>query len=596
MNNFFKTFLASLLAFIVGIIGCFFVSLLFVAGITAMISGEESKLEIKNNSILKINLAQALVEKPSENIFDGFDYTTLTFTPSTTLLDAISLIEKAAIDPSISGIYLDLPMAIPMSVSALYELREALKKFRETSGEKFVISHADVLTQGGLYLASVGDRTYLNPHGMIEWSGMGGSVMFYKGTLDKLGIEPEIIRHGKFKGAVEPYILDKLSPENRDQTQQMLNSTWGYIVSEIAQSRNMDSALMQQQASDLTLSSPQIALQYGYVDSLFYKDQLIDEFKRLTGSDKPNVVSLSQYRRTGFSVAGSDILATNQVAVLYADGQMMDAGDGSLIVGDRFSSELRQLRENDNVKAVVLRVNSPGGSVLAADVIWREVLLTRQVKPVIVSMGSMAASGGYYISAPADMIYANPTTLTGSIGVFGMLFNVEKGAREKLGLTVDVVKTNPSADMGNIFRPLTTVEHQWMQNSVDSTYLRFTELVSQGRKMPIERVDELGSGRVWTGIEALQNGLVDRLGTLTMAIEEAIIRAGIESDYRVKCYPEIDNSFGAIFASITQSSIKSIFKGAVSTEIYDLQKQASEILDQQGVIQVRVPYQVDVKL
>lgn len=583
MNNFFKTFFACLLAIFAGSIISTFFWFIIIGSVVSIIGSSDQTFTLKENTILKIDLSVPLVEKQSSNPLEGFDYTTFKVKQNTTLLEAVALINKASYDPNINGIYLNIPGGIPSSMSALYELREALARFRRESG-KFVISYADVLSQGGYYLASVSDKIYLNPQGAMDWSGMSASVMFYKGLLDKLGIEPEIVRHGKFKGAVEPFLLDKLSAENRLQMESMVNSVWGYVVGEISRSRGLDSTKLQLHASELSVSTAAEALGAGMVDSLFYRDQLMAELTRLSlQDDEPRFASLTEYKWSGVSTSG-DVLSANKIAVLYADGEIVDGGDSNTqIVGNSLAEEIAKIRRDKSVKALVIRVNSPGGSVLASDIIWREVALAKSQFPVIVSMGAYAASGGYYISCPADVIVTTPTTLTGSIGVFGLMFNAEKAAREKLGITVDIVKTNPSADMGTPFRGLTAAERTFLQNSVDSVYTRFVTLVSQGRNMNYNNVDSLASGRVWTGLQATRNGLADRIGTLTDAIDLAVERAGIV-DYRLKSYPEIDNSFASLFSSFANSSSQYILsKIGIIKQIDDLSKQSAEILSKQGI-------------
>lgn len=584
MNSFFKTFFACLLAIVVGSIASF---VLLMVILTAIIStfGSQESFSVKPKSILKIDLSVPLIDKPSSNPFNDIDFQNLKIKESLSMLDAVALIEKAANDPNISGIYLNIPMSIPTPLSSLYELRSALEKFRQS--EKFIVSYADVYSQSGLYLASVSDKIFVNPQGGVEWSGLSASVMFFKGALDKLGIQPEIIRHGKFKGAVEPFMLEKMSEENRQQMTSLIDSWWGYMVSEIARSRSLDSAALQQYASALEIGSTVDAQRLGLVDSLFYTDQAEAHLARLSDSDKPQTISLGEYYRSGVSTIGN-IVASDKIALLYAEGNIVDQGDAStMIVGSKLAATIAEIRKDESIKALVLRVNSPGGSALASEVIWREVALTKAVKPVVISMGEYAASGGYYISCAADKIIVSPATLTGSIGVFGMFFNVEKGAKGMLGVNVDVVSTNTSSDLGNMFRAMTPAERNFVQRGVDSVYVRFASLVAQGRKMSYADVDSIAQGRVWSGLQAVSNGLADRTGTITDAITEASKLAGID-DFRLKRYPEVDNSFASIFSSLSSATV-SYLVGPSLKEPLDAVVQVQDLIENQG-IKTQLPF------
>lgn len=603
MNNFFKTFFACLLAIVVSGVAFVILGFILLAGLVSLFSSaEQGGSQVRPHTVLKVDLAAPFVERSSGNAMDMFDYTDFTFREQTTLLEAVTLIGYAADDPNIDGIYLNVPMAIPSSVSTLYELRQALNEFRESG--KFVVSYADVYSQGGYYLASAGDKVYLNPQGGLDWRGLSANVLFYKGLFDKLGVQPELIRHGKFKGAGEPFIRDKLSDENRLQMESMTGSIWDYLVSEIAESRELVADSLQDYASGLALATPTDAVAKGFVDSLYYRDQMTTELARLSGqekSGKPRIISLSDYKSAGStSLTVGNIMSSNKVALVYADGEMVDGGDkNKQIVGNQLAEELAKIRKDDKVKAVVLRVNSPGGSALAAEIIWREVALTAQAKPVIVSMGNYAASGGYYISCGADYIVTAPTTLTGSIGVFGLLFNVQDGMRDKLGITADVVRTNPGADMGNIFRPLTPAERLFIQNGVDSVYSRFVGVVAQGRKLATDSVDKLAGGRVWTGTQAMENGLADCTGTLRDAIRIAVEHAGLPAnDYVVRSYPEATaSSFASVLNSLTGSAMERIMgDGRYNAAAY----MASEAAQIQGLIRdqgvkTAMPYRFEIQ-
>ncbi len=606
MNSFFKTFFACLLAIVVSGIAFVILSFIMLAALISMVgsigSGSGKVAVMRPHTVLRIDLAQPFVDKARGNALDLFDYNEFSFREQTTLYEAVTLIGKAAEDPDIDGIYLNVPMAIPSSVSTLYELRQALAEFRESG--KFVVSYADVYSQGGYYLASVGDKVCLNPQGGLAWQGLASNVMFYKGLLDKLGVQAELIRHGKFKGAGEPFILDHLSDENRLQMESMTSSVWDYLVSEIAESRELVADSLQAYASRLAVATPVDAMRLGFVDSLYYRDQMTQELARLSGQDssgKPRILPLTSYRSAGRGGLGrttmGNAMSSNEIALVYADGEIVDAGDkNKQIVGNALAETLSKVRQDDEVKAVVLRVNSPGGSALAADIIWREVYLTAQEKPVIVSMGSYAASGGYYISCGAGYIVTAPTTLTGSIGVFGLLFNVEEGAREHLGLTADVVRTNRSADMGNLFRPLTTAERLYIQNGVDTVYSRFVGLVAQGRNLPVDSVDAMAGGRVWTGVQAMENGLADCTGTLRDAIRIATEHAGLEpDDYVVRQYPAPESSsFASILGSLTTSAMMKVMGGGKLQGLGAEAVRVREMVMDQGV-KAAMPYRFEIQ-
>lgn len=588
MGTFFKTFFACILAIIVSSIVNFLFLMLVVS---VLLSSSEQTFNLKSNSVLRLDLGMTMTDGDNTNPFESIDFKSMTINKNLSVYQVVSLIEQAQNDSRIKGIYIDIPMSTPNSVSKLYEIRQALKKFKENSS-KFIIAYGDAYSQGGYYVASCADKIYLNPQGGMDWSGMSSTSLFFKGALDKLGIEPEIIRYGKFKGAVEPFMLDKMSSENRKQMQELLASVWNFTVGEIAQSRGIDTAQLQTYANNLSIQSPYDALKYKMVDSLYYKDQLLDEIAKLTDEKTPSFVSMSQYSSV-YPLSGlGSILAGDRVGVIYATGEIVDGGDGqSMIIGNKLAKEIRDIRKDSTIKAVVLRVNSPGGSVLASDIIWREVELTRSVKPVVVSMGDYAASGGYYISCPADEIITTPTTITGSIGVFGMMFNVEKAAREKLGVTADVVKTNPNADLGNMFRPLSSFERRVMQSQVDSVYIRFVNLVAQGRDLTFDNVDQMAQGRVWSGMQAIDNGLADKIGTLQDAIHIAADRAAL-TDYRVEFFPKADESFSMFVNMLTQSSVKYL-KSTIG--IFPQLDQAAELIRKYEGVKARIPFEVEIQ-
>ena len=538
MKNFWSTFLACLLALVVAnvVIGVFLVMVL--AGIGTLFS--ETVPDVQQKTVLRLDFAEPISDDPSRNPLSemGFnDLMSMRVARNYALIDVLKAIETAATDDRISGIYLNVSPNMGMGMATLEEIRDALLQFKESG--KFIVSYADYYTQGSYYMATAADKVYLNPQGNVTWLGLASGVVFYKGLLDKLGVQVEAIRHGSFKSAVEPFILDKMSPENRLQMDALLGSIWGHVVKRVSDARGIDSAQLQRYASDLALRSARNTVDLKMVDSLVYASDVERMLCEMTDRDEePEFVSLGTYIDQPKTAVQK--LSRNKIAVVYAEGQIVDGKSREgLIGGSSLAARLARVRTDDQVKAVVLRVNSPGGSALASEVIWHEVEQIRQLKPVIVSMGNMAASGGYYISCPADVILASPVTLTGSIGVFGLMLNGEKGLRDKLGITVDVAKTNPSADMDMaVFgavgvRPMNQAERDFMQNSVEQVYSAFVGHVAEGRNMTAGQVDSVGGGRVWSGESALRIGLIDGFGGLRDAVALAADRAGVADDFRI---------------------------------------------------------------
>lgn len=546
--NFLKTFLAAFLAFVAANMLLFILTIMFFASMAAFSGGSQAPAVAKN-TVLHIDLGGGLTDSPEQSPFKltGFLGNNLEFNRSNTVLQALSAIERATDDNKIKGIYINLKGGT--SISNLEELRTAIQRFKEESG-KFVIAYSEQYSHGSYYLASVADAVYINPQGDMAWAGLSANVMFYKGLLDKLGVEMQILRHGTFKSAVEPFMLDRMSPANRLQYDVLLNTIWGSMLTDISESRGIDTAQLSQYATDLSLvKKGSDAVRCGLADAVAYEDQVRSLLSQLaTGKmsledialpaddtdeniDDPILMPLSDYIAAGYAVSPRP--SKNKIAIVYADGGIVDgpSSDGS-IGGETMVEKLARARKDKNVKAVVLRVNSPGGSALASELMWREIELIKRDKPVVVSMGSMAASGGYYISCPADVILSNRTTLTGSIGVFGMIPYYGKALEEKLGVTVDVVKTNPSADMGSIFRRLDDRERETVLSGVKEIYDVFVGHVADGRNMSYEQVDNIGEGRVWSGASALEIGLVDGWGGFKDAIALAADRAGISDDFR----------------------------------------------------------------
>lgn len=592
--NFFKTFLASLLAVVVGAFLFFFFGFLLLVGIAGTFS-MKTAVEVPSEAILRIDLSEVITDAPSDDPLAGLDLMTLQRTPQLSLFGALRAIEAAQDDDRIRGIYLRMNGGGGVAGTAvLEELREALAAFK--SSGKFIVSYNESYSQGQYYLASVADRIYIQPEGGMDWSGLSASVMFYKGLFDRLDLKAEVFRPTacRYKSAVEPYILDRMSDANREQMQELVNSLWGTISGEVARARGIDSVKMQRLTDALAVSLPEDALREGFVDGVVYEDQMRDVFAELgveTGDrDDDTFISLGDYA----AMVGPDVsnLGADRVAILYADGQIVDGhGSGDAVYGNSLAAQLRDLRGDDAVKAVVVRVNSPGGSALASDVIWREMELLRAEKPVVVSMGSYAASGGYYISCPADVIVADRTTLTGSIGVFGMFLNPIDALKNKLGITLDGVRSNTSAGMGS-YTALTPAERASIMRGVDKVYTTFTGHVAEGRNLPVERVLEIAGGRVWSGEDALGIGLVDALGGLKTAIALAVDKAGL-TDYRVVEVRETPSGLAAMLTAMNVSVRKLFTRSALETVMGEYEK-VREATRLQGIL-MYTPWKVELQ-
>ncbi|MFB5944981.1 signal peptide peptidase SppA [Albibacterium profundi] len=586
-----KSFFKSVLATIVGIILSFFVIVIITFGIMGawMSSLSDKTVEISDNTVLHISLNYPIEERTNKNNFQSYSFSDM-FSENIGLNDILSRIESAKEDDKIKGIYLDMSM-MGASFATLQEIRNALIDFK--SSGKFILSYSEYYSQGTYYLASTADKVYLNPEGIIDFSGLSSQSVFFKHTLEKLGIEAQIIKVGTYKSAVEPFVLDKMSAANREQVSSFLGSIYSNYLDEIAASRNVPADSLFQIANELKVETAEDAVNYGLVDATKYKDEVLAELRSyldLDDDDKVKSVSIEKYVVNNPNQSSS---SRDRIAVIYAVGNIV-SGEGSdqQIGSEKISRAIRTVRKDDKVKAVVLRVNSPGGSALASDVIWREVKLTKEVKPIIVSMGDLAASGGYYISAAADSIFAQPNTITGSIGVFGIIPNMQGFFNDKLGITFDVVKTGEFADLGSINRPLTAQEEAIIQRSVNKIYDTFTKKVADGRDKSQSYIDSIGQGRVWTGSQALEMGLVDKLGGIEDAITAAASKANIE-EYKIVTYPAISDPFEALLGN-SKDRISQWFLKKELGVAYPVYQQSKEMLEQTG-IQARLPYTITIK-
>ena len=578
--------------------------LIFIIVIGGAISAAFSDLDkssqttkVEDNTILHIELNEAIVDRGPEDQFN-FNFGRFSASSPMGLNQILTNIEKAKTDDRVPGIFLDMTY-ITAGMATVDEIRNALIDFK-TSG-KWIVSYSETYSQKAYYLASVADEIYVYPEGAVDFRGLNGGVTFFKGALDKLGIEAQIIRgsNNKFKSAVEPYIMDEMSQANRAQTEQWLGSIWSNIKSGISEARNISEEDLQAMVDEFQIQEASDAVEKGLVSGEKYYDEIIALLKAKTETEEEKdlkSVSLRKYikaPKTG--VSGFDY-KKDKIAIVYASGAINSGESGDDAIGsDTFAKAIREARRDSSVKAIVLRVNSPGGSALASDVIWRETVLAREVKPLVVSMGDVAASGGYYISAAADKIFAMPNTITGSIGVFGMLPNMQDFLNNKIGITFDGVKTGQYADFGDVSRPLTDSEYNILQKSVDNIYGTFLNRVSEGREMSTEKIDSIGQGRVWSGTDAMSLGLIDEYGGLEAAIAEAAKLAGLE-DYARKDYPTRKDPFEKLLEDFGMNVSQSFVNAHLGDdkELLKYFEEIKEIKNMRG-IQARMPYLIEVK-
>jgi protease-4 len=487
---------------------------------------------VKNNSILKISLNKPLEDRSG---IPAVDIVNLKIETNLGLNNIIYGIERAANDDRIKGIYLDLSN-VNAGIASVEEIRDALLSFKESG--KFILAYAENYSQKAYYLATVADKIYLNRFGGVDFTGISSKLTFFKGLLDKLGVDMQIIRHGKFKSAIEPFTLNKMSEENREQIKSYMGSIWNHILQTISASRVIAIEDLNKIADNLELAMAEDALDKNFVDKLFYEDELIAELTKYAGGAGLNIIDISKYYIKPLQPEGQG----NKIAVIYASGEIM-AGEGETdIMSKNIIAAISKARKDSTVKAVVFRVNSPGGSANASEFIAHELEITKAKKPVVISMGDLAASGGYWIAVPGDKIFAHHTTLTGSIGVFGVIPNIEKAMYDKLGISFDVENTNEYSDFPSLTRPLKQVEKNYLQKNVEYIYSTFTEKVAKFRNLSVEKVDSIGQGRVWSGMNAFEIGLIDYFGGIRDAISEAADLAEI-SGYSILELPKELNTF-----------------------------------------------------
>lgn len=587
MKSFFKYVLATITGIGIVAIILFFVLIGMITSAVKQMGSKEA--DIPSNAVLYVSLNHDIPERTLPNPWEDLDVPGYRSLKSLGLNDITARIAAAKTDDKIKGIYLN-PTYVNTGMASLKAIRDALVDFK-TSG-KFIVAHSDYYTQKAYYLASVADKVYLNPEGTLEFKGLASSVTFMKEALDKLGIDMQVVKVGTYKSAVEPFILNEMSAANREQITSYLNSLYDSFLQHIAEGRNIPTDSLRHIADHYLVRNATAALEHRFIDGKKYKDEFIAEVKeKLHIDEKKDIPAISLLDYTGTPKTAS---TGDRVAVLYAYGEIVDGeGSNDNIGGDRISRELRKLRRDDRVKAVVLRVNSPGGSALASDIIAREVALTKEVKPIVVSMGDYAASGGYYISALADSIFAEKETLTGSIGVFGLIPNMKGLLNNKLGIHVDEVKTGKFADLlTSVDRPLTAEEYAIIQSQVNDVYATFTGIVSKGRGLSVANVDSIGQGRVWTGEQALDIGLVDKVGNIDDAVQAAANKAKLEN-YRVIYYPSIKDPW----ASILGASKEKIKMWMLDDELGAYRSYIEQLrtVTRSSGIQARMPYHVEVR-
>jgi len=582
-KKFWRVVFGTMVGFFLSMVVCFFLSIIFMLSIIASLTPKTSA--IKDNSILKITLPNQIVERAIPNPFEDMDMGAFATNTTTGLDDILNCLEKAAVDPKIKGIYLNVSSVIA-SPATVEEIRNALLQFKESG--KFIFAYSDIYTQGAYYLATAADKIALNNKGDLAFKGLYSQILFYKGLLEKLNVDIEIIRHGDFKSAVEPYILDKMSEANRLQMNTLVSSIWENMLNKIEKTGRMSKDSLNLIADYLLCSNAQKAKELGLIDMLCYYPDVENELKTLSEvseSEKINFVSLNEYKKNI-----KDIYKTgDKIAVIYALGQIIDGkGTNEIIGSETLAREIQKACKDNKVKAIVLRVNSPGGSALASEVIWNEIEMAKQAgKKVVVSMGDYAASGGYYIACGADVIIAQPSTLTGSIGVFGLIPSLQNFLKNKLGITVDVVTTNQHSDFATGFRKLDAIERRVFEMQIEDIYATFIQRVADGRGMTVEAVDKIGEGRVWTGKDAVKIGLVDKLGGLEDAIAEAATLADLK-DFGIDYYP-LKKNWWDMFLNKEQNADATI--KAKLGEFYYIYAAYNQIINGSGV-QARMPFDI----
>lgn len=586
--NFIKTFFASCLGSFVALGLIIILTIVFLVSMVSGLSGEDNRTMVEDNSVLHIKLDVPITENEFENPLEGLPIPGAESPLG--LLPFKRAIANAKTDAKIQGIFLDLSIFMG-GYGVAKEVREALIDFK--SSGKWVVAYSEFYTEQAYYVASASDKVYLNPEGEIEFNGLAVEVSFFKKMFDKLEIKPQIFRVGDFKSAVEPFMLDKMSTENRLQLNELISDLHQTMLKDISESRNIPYEELKQMADKMSVTDTRSALQLGLVDSLFYFDQVQHELRNRLGlADEAEIelIKFGKYKKSFSTYKDSK----NEIAVIVADGEIVTGKAQNGVIGsDTFAEELRKARNNDKVKAIVLRINSPGGSALASDVMWREIVLTTKVKPVIASMSDYAASGGYYLAMGCDTIVAQPTTITGSIGVFSVLFDLSSFLDNKIGITFDEVKTGDVGELVTFTRPLTEVEKTIWQKKTDEIYNSFTAKAAEGRNMSVEDLRKVASGRVWTGTQAKQRGLVDVLGNFEDAVAIAANKAGVAEDYKIRFYPKQKSFIEEWLSEADDYTNTRLLKSELGDQ-YPVYMRLKSLKNYQGS-QARIPFEMKIQ-
>lgn len=585
---------ASMLGMFLTVIISLFILIAIIGGIVAA-AGSTPVTFVADHSILHIQLNEEINDRASKNPFENFDFNTFEVKKTIGLNEIKACLEKAKTDDKIKGIFLNLSQ-LQTGLANIDEIRVALLDFKESG--KFIISYSENYSQSAYFLSTVADKVYLNPQGELRFQGMTSQIMFFKDALEKLDIEMQVIRHGKFKSAVEPFLMNEMSPSNKKQMSTLVHSIWNEMTAGISAARGISQDQLNAIADNISIRLPADALKHQLVDALKYEDEVMQELVALSGieKDEPKLIELSKYK----SAAGKENTdedededqiknVKEEIAIIYAAGEIRGGKSNAEVMGSETIVEaIKKATKDEDIKAIVLRVNSPGGSALASDVMWRAIELAKAKKPVVVSMGNLAASGGYYISCGANKIFAQPNTITGSIGVFGVVPNFKGLINNKLGVYVDGVSTNKHSDMMiNTFRPLDTEETVAITEMVESIYDDFITKVAAGRGITKAEVDSIGQGRVWTGIDAKRIGLVDEIGGLNDALKSAASLAGIEA-YEIKELPRQKEPIQQLMEDLSMEA-KTYLLGENLGSTYHYFKSLEEVSKRQGIM-TRIPF------
>jgi protease-4 len=584
MKGFFKYFLASFLAVCVALL---VLTLIGLGSLSAIMSTGPDEVKIKPGTVLVLNLDRRITERTIDNPLESFDMRTMETQTSLGLTDIILNLEKAEKDPNICGLLIKTGQ-MGQGVSTSDEIREAIIRFKKSG--KFAVAYGDLFTQGNYFIASAADDVYMNPSGVLEFRGLRSETIFFRKALEKIGVEVQVIREGKYKSAVEPFLMESMSPASKEQVTAYVSAVWDHMLAGIADSRGKNVIELNLLADNWISRTPQGVLASGLVDSLLYEDQVLDLLKKqskIGASEKLRTISVDQYKLV--ADPNRKEYTPDRIAIIYGTGSIAMEASGSQSIGKDLAQTFAKARKDSKIKAIVFRINSGGGDALASDIIRREVELTAAVKPVIVSMGDVAGSGGYWIAAPGTKILSGPTSLTGSIGVFGLIPNLENLLTDKIGISFDGIQTNKLAGTGSIYRPLLPEEQAVFEDQMNEIYDRFLELVSRTRNLSKAAVDSVGQGRIWAGLAAREAGLIDEIGGIHDAIRLAAAEAKIEN-WRLRELPVLKNPVNELINELTgkKSPAESILARQVPV-LRDLQ----DILTG-GKIQARLPYRIDI--